>query len=493
MSLYLNEDYENFMAFRSPEEMNEPCLKKQIDDYFDGQVSTILFNANAQRAFFDSRVYEPIWQGMEQRPDGKCFFMGMEVLNEPLPTKDNALHARILHENVENPLQFRIDCARKNGGAGWISMRMNDIHLNNNKKALMHSELWRQNPEFRLERHKSPNGTGLDYACPEVRTRAISLIREYFARFDMDGFELDWMRTPPFFIGGTEDENRGLIDDIVRTARRLARAAEKRCRHKIKLSVRVPSRPEEALRLGLDVTGWARRGWIDVVTPCAFIDSTDGSMPLEIWRALLPKKVDLIPGIDILTKPHPDMPVFHNLAEFVNGFAAAFFFRGVKDIYLFNHMDRQTGLRDKSAYRELLRHAGTKETVEKTFRRHVATMVQNLVPGIHMSASLPLSATNFWQEIRIEVGGGMNGRKKQALLAFDSEDTLRTEDFEVRVDGTPCPHGITGSPLKLPSDTWQKLAYEIPEAALRHGSAVIEFKKKGEAAASLQWCEIDIY
>lgn len=493
MSLYLNEDYENFMAFRPSDEMNEISLKKQIDDYFDGQVSTVIFNASAQRAFFDSRVFEPIWEGMEQGHDGKYYFRGKEVVNEPLPTRNNALHAKLLHKNVANPFQFRIDCARGNGGEGWLSMRMNDIHLNNNENALMHSEFWRKNPQCRLERHKTPNGTGLDYVCPKVRKRAVSLIREYFTRFDMDGFELDWMRMPPFFVGGTEDENRGLLDEIVQTARRFTRSAEKRCGHKIKLSVRVPSRPEEAMRLGLDVIGWARHGWIDVVVPCAFIGSTDGSMPLEIWRELLPKEVELIPGIDILTRPHPDIPVFHNLAEFVNGFAAAFFYRGVKNIYLFNHMDRQTGLLDKSAYRELLKHAGTRETVEKTFRRHVATMVQNLVPGIRVSAALPFPAADFWQEIRIEVGGGMDGRKTQVLLAFESEDSLRKEDFEVRLDGTPCPHGITGSMLKLPSDTWQKLVYEIPEAALRAGSAVIEFKKKNPVTASLQWCEIDIY
>jgi hypothetical protein len=112
MSLYLNEDYENFMAFRSSDEMNEASLKKQIDNYFDGQVSTIVFNANAQRAFFDSRVFEPIWKGMEKGANGKYYFRGKEVLNEPLPTLDNALNAKLLHENVANPFQFRIDCAR---------------------------------------------------------------------------------------------------------------------------------------------------------------------------------------------------------------------------------------------------------------------------------------------------------------------------------------------------------------------------------------------
>ncbi|OQA78164.1 MAG: hypothetical protein BWY31_04383 [Lentisphaerae bacterium ADurb.Bin242] len=492
MAIYLNEDYENFMAFRSADEMNEECLKKQIDDYFDSQVSTILFNANAQRAFFDSRTIEPIWQGMEKGGDGKFYFRGAELLNKPLPTRDNAVNAKRLHENVADPFQFRIDCARKNGGSGWLSMRMNDIHLNNNIDALMHSELWRENPAFRLERHKSKNGTGLDFACPEVRKRVLSLILEYFERFDMDGFELDWMRTPPFFTGGREDENRGIPDEIVRTAKRVSRAAEKRTGHKIKISVRVPSRPEEALRLGLDVIGWARHGWIDTVTPCAFIDSTDGSMPLEIWRALLPGRVELIPGIDILTSPHPDAPVFHNLAEFVNGFAAAFFYRGIQDIYLFNHMDRQTGLRNKTAYRELLQHAGTRESVEKTFRRHVATMVRNQVPGIRPSASLPLPGADFWQDVRIEVGGGTEGRKVQVILAVESADLLPTEDFEVRVDGTPCRCGKTGSDLEFPPAHWQKLTYEVPENALRPGSAVVEFKGR-RAAGTIQWCEIDLF
>jgi hypothetical protein len=69
------------------------------------------------------------------------------------------------------------------------------------------------------------------------------------------------------------------------------------------------------------------------------------------------------------------------------------------------------------------------------------------------------------------------------------------DDFEVRVDGVRCSKGKNGSVLELPSKSWQKLTYEIPNTALCPGSAVIEFKskRKGEVNAYLQWCEIDVY
>ena len=56
MAIQFNEDFENFMAFHDPEEMNEAGLRKQVDDYFQSQISTIYFCVNAQRAYYDSRA-----------------------------------------------------------------------------------------------------------------------------------------------------------------------------------------------------------------------------------------------------------------------------------------------------------------------------------------------------------------------------------------------------------------------------------------------------
>ena len=185
MGLIINEDYETFASFHPDEEMNEQGLRAHVDKYFRGGASLVLFNVNAQRAYFDSQVYEPIWQGIEKGCDGKYYHRGEEVHNKPLPTLVNALQSKILQERTGNPYQIRIDQCRRNGGRGGLSVRMNDCHLGSCPKSPMHSDLWFNHPEWRLREN------GLDFAVPEVRAKLCAFLEEIFTRFDMDGVELD--------------------------------------------------------------------------------------------------------------------------------------------------------------------------------------------------------------------------------------------------------------------------------------------------------------
>ena len=494
MAIQFNEDFENFMAFHDADEMNEAGLRKQVDEYFQSQISTIYFCVNAQRAYYNSRAFDPAWKGVEKHSDGKYYHKGEEVVDKPLPTLSNTLRAKALYDAVGNPFQIRIDQCRRNGGKGCLSMRVNDSHLSGFPKSPMHSDFWFDHPEWRLGRRLTGgNGNGLNYAVPEVRRYAMALADEIFGIFDLDGLEIDWMRTPPFFPEGEEDANRPFADEMMRHAFEQKQLAEKRLGHPVSLSVRVPSRPEEALQLGLDVTRWAREGWIDQAVPCAFIGSTDGSMPIEIWRALLPEEVKVVPGIDILTCSHELAKSIHNEAEIVNGYAAAFFHRGAGDIYLFNHMDRLTGLRDKAAFRRMIRQIGTRESAEKTFRRHVATMCQNLVPGVRFRSNLPLSAENWWQQVRIEVGGGLKDRKISLLFAFQAGDDFDPAQFEFAVNGAKCIDVHAGTTLALPDPAWKTAVCTAPAGAVKDGSALAAFRAlDSKNTAVLQWCEIDI-
>lgn len=487
MAIFLNEDYENFMAFRSDEELNEAGLRQQVKDYFRGQTRGIFFNVNAQRAYYDSRVFEPVWKNIEKNAEGKYIHRGVEFFDKPLPTLSNTLGAKKLHDNVGNPFPIRLDECRKQGGMGCITMRMNDCHLGDFPESPMHSDLWYEHPEWRI------SNSGLNYAIPQVRIKAMALIREIFEIFDMDAFEIDWMRTPPFFVHGHEEEGREYLNDIMAFAAAEKEKAEQRRGHKIWLTTRVPSRPEEALLLGLDVWSWVKQKFVDMVVPCAFICSVDSSMPLEIWRQLLGDDVKIVPGIDIVTTPSPGTPFFTNVAEFVYGYAAAFYHHGAEDIYLFNHMDRMTGLKDKDSYRKLLGCLGDRTQVEKCFRRHVSTMVNNIVPGLKFASNLPIQAQEYWQFARIENGSGFDGREITVLFAFESETPLKPSDFEFSVNEVVCPDVSCGSDLAVTDDKWQKLVCKVPEGVLQPGSSVVGVRAARENVnAALRWCEIDI-
>ena len=481
------------MAFHEESEMCEKGLRDQVQGYFRGQTKGIFFNVNAQRAYFNSKVYDPVWKNVEQNEEGKYVHRGKEFFDKPLPTLSNTLRAKMLYENVGNPFHCRLDECRKLGGMGCITMRMNDCHLSGYPESPMHSDFWYDHRDYRLNIWRSENGSGLNYAIKEVRQYAMKFIREVFEIFDLDAFELDWMRTPPYFTDGHEEENRSFLTEIVAFTAEEKKKAEKKWGHRILLTTRVPSRVEEALLLGLDIIEWVKKKYVEMVVPCAFIGSADGEMPIAVWRQILGDEVKLVPGIDILTNSHEEGKALHNVAEFVYGYAANFFHQGAEDIYLFNHMDRLTGLRDKESYRKLLQCAGEKETVEKCFRRHVATMVQNCVPGVSYASNLPRRVPEFWNLIRIGIGGSVKGRKAKCLLAFDSREELKKEDFEFEVNEVICQEITKGSPLPVGDDeNWQKFTAEIPLGTLRDGSCVLGVRALRKLEAKLEWCEIDI-
>ena len=105
---------------------------------------------------------------------------------------------------MPDPYKVRIEYGRKKGVKIIAGMRMNDVHWASDPDFLMHSNFWREHPEYRRTDYQFTPwcGQGLDYAVPEVRRRSLALVEEYLFDHDFDGIELDWMRTPPHFKPG---------------------------------------------------------------------------------------------------------------------------------------------------------------------------------------------------------------------------------------------------------------------------------------------------
>ena len=108
MAFLLNEDFENFAAHRPMDELSEYGIKKQLELYSSGGENILIYNGNGQKAVFDSEVFDPLWKDLDVRDDGKVFYRGKEVADSPLPFKSNALHTKILFENVKDPFGMRI-------------------------------------------------------------------------------------------------------------------------------------------------------------------------------------------------------------------------------------------------------------------------------------------------------------------------------------------------------------------------------------------------
>ena len=486
--IILNEDFENFMASNPPEKMTEAGLREQIDHYADSQVKTLIFCGNGMRAMFASRTFEPLWEGIEEREDGRIFFRGKEVTDKPLPVKSNAMNCRRLCTNVPDPFKVRIDYGRKKGLKILAGMRMNDVHWASDPDYLMNSNFWREHPEYRRTSYQfTPGcGQGLDYAVPEVRSRSLALVEEYLFDHDFDGIELDWMRTPPHFKPGFEAAGIPILNDFMRQVRMIADEAEKRHGHQVSVYVRVPISPDNCRRNGMDVPRWVREKWVDHVTVTCYYFVTDFDPPLELWRMLLGNEVSLAAGLDINVLQYPGVSLkFRNTETIINGFASSFFYRGADSLYLFNHMDGNYTVYDRKGYRRALENCGESSSVEPRARRHIVTYSDRPAQGLPRKAILPFDPRNYYP-VRLNVGGATAGRTAFVVLFGKG-----LHGMEVRLNTFLCPECSGLPPLDgIPEPPGTGYAWQIPENALHDGDNVLEFNQKDPGEAQVTWCEI---
>lgn len=395
-TLYINEDNHHFYGMHPASDMTVEGLNRLVDTYVDGtQVAGILFCTNVQRALFDSRVWERFWDGYDP------------ALGDDQPalkrTHGVKNHLLLRERGIDQHAVWLARC-RHHGIEGWLTMRMNDCHglketvvhklglkgIDGEPEWALHwsSDYWRAHPElrrapYRLER--SWEGA-FDYGKAEVRDHHLKLVRELFERYDMFGFEMDWMRWGMHFAPGHEPAGMALLNEFVRDVRRLADAAERRVGHPIRLAHRLPADPESCLALGYDPITWAREGLADVVTLSSFCGGANFDYPVRLWRSLLGERVKLLALADANAQPYPEQSVEEY--ELLYGAAAAALQRGCDGIYLFNQNYRETDEPELLAH--MLRHLGRLDTLAPCRRRHAVAYPQANAPGGPIRNVLPI-------------------------------------------------------------------------------------------------------
>jgi hypothetical protein len=162
---------------------------------------------------------------------------------------------------------------RRHGMAPFVSFRLNDSHghefLAYEKKDIP-SWAWHcfstahvNHPEWRLGSDLNDwNNRVLNWAIPEVVAHKLAFIEEIIAQYDLDGFELDFMRHCKFFRDdgpALAERLRIMLDFVgkVRAALDRREAADGRHRH---LCVRIPAFEATHAELGIDVAEFAKAG-----------------------------------------------------------------------------------------------------------------------------------------------------------------------------------------------------------------------------------------
>ena len=166
------------------------------------------------------------------------------------------------------------------------SFRMNDAHFTSPDDPNV-SEFWKQHAKLALGPDYGYYGGCLNYASDVVRGHFFDRVVEFADLYpEVDGFELDAMRSPFFFPPGKGPEHAPLFTEMVRRIKTaLAERAKRLKRPDYLLSINVPLTPELALECGLDVAAWDAERLFDYVSVGTY--QAYMNHPIERWKKLL--------------------------------------------------------------------------------------------------------------------------------------------------------------------------------------------------------------
>lgn len=486
----LNEDANNFVCSFPDSEMTEEGIRNQARTYLTGQVTRLLFNLNAQRSCFPSKVFQSCWEGVEFHSDGSATFNG-QTLNKSMT--DTCRHLKDLFERGIDPYVIWLDETRKHSREAWISVRMNDMHDADNPESVMHSRMWREHPEFRATTYDKGtwSGKALDYAHKEVRDYMVAFIQEVLERYDCDGLELDWSRFPVMLSPGNEVRDSIYVTEFMREVKAAVNEAAAKSGHAIRIGIRIPSRPDLARRHGFDLFTWRDEKLFDVAVITNFFGTTDYDMPLELWREILGKDIEMDAGLEILVAGDPSVAPLPSSYDAALGYAVEYLNRGADKIYLFNYMRGFTGLHDDVLLNKLITTGGDEDTACPQFRRHVLSYCTTNYVSTDTQPILPMYFDGAgYRQIRLHVGGKTEGRKARIILGLKPEDGHLA--LTVRLNGKLCSEAAVPAALPLPPSVTNTLCFAIPDGLLHDGENVIQMIVEDGKSGHITWAEIDV-
>lgn len=167
-----------------------------------------------------------------------------------------------------DPAVVIVDEARARGFEIWYSFRINDIHDSPDGP-----NIEAEYPTFKADNPSWMIGTGWPYGYSsalrfdvcDVRNIKFDTIMEMFNKYDFDGIELDWMRSPTCFDPGTEPANAHILTAFMQRVRDALNVRATARGRDIVLAVRVDEDLNGCYLDGLDVNSWIDDDLVDVI------------------------------------------------------------------------------------------------------------------------------------------------------------------------------------------------------------------------------------
>jgi len=192
--------------------------------------------------------------------------------------KDICAGLAALKQMGTDPLKVAVKFGHEQGMEVFWSYRMNNIE--DSFAGWSWSRWKREHPEYcfgKLEDwgkypYTDPRRwwAGLDYAVPEVRDYILRIFADVCRRYDVDGIDLDWFRSPRFFRPTTEGKpveakHIAMMNDFVRKVRAMTEQVAAKRGRPLLVSCRIPLSVERCRAIGLDVPTWLKEDLVDIL------------------------------------------------------------------------------------------------------------------------------------------------------------------------------------------------------------------------------------
>ncbi len=345
---------------------------------------------------------------------------------------------------------------RAKGLKPFISFRLNDGHGHELLKA-PHEKVsgmaWAvfcptlvEHPEWQIGPNlRHWNQRVLNWAIPAVRQLRFGYIRELIEQYDLEGFELDFMRYCSFFRRQetTSEECRRIMNGFVRDMpRRVLDANTPPGRHRW-LCVRIPCYQQAHDALGIDVRAFAEAG-VDMFNLSAYY-FTEQQTDAPAIKRLLPHSAvyeEMTHTTYIgpaLTKTDGDNFLFRRTTdEQFYTTAHLAYARGLEGVSAFNFVYyREHGSAGRGPFREppfhVFKHLGDPGWLARQPQHYILATVWN-VPRVPRQLPKRLKPGQS-AEFRLDMSPPTGGWTKEGKLRIQSKEAMGEVGFTARFNG----------------------------------------------------------
>ena len=258
----------------------------------------------------------------------------LELTGERIGEVDPSLR-RLIQEGNDPP-KIVVPAAKERGVDIFYSFRLNDCHDSFGHERLLatfkveHPEwtIGAGHPEVPPSVHRN-----LNFAVPEVCDLKFAVIEEIFRKYDFDGLEIDFLRSPPYFIPNEAPGNAHLLTQFLSRVQEHLNQRGKARGRQIPLAVRVNPTLEACRLDGFDISTWIEGRLVDSI----ILGSGNIDCDVEAFKSLIDGRgISVYPCVYGWPSGYNIIFGFEGSEPMLRALASNYWHQGADGIYTFN-------------------------------------------------------------------------------------------------------------------------------------------------------------